>query len=760
MYNMRNFIMLELRNLTKIYHTEAEGSLALKGISIKFPEKGFVAITGESGSGKTTLLNILSGFVSYEEGDFFVDGVDFLSLSEEDLENYRRNDIGFVFQDYHLIEHHTVLDNLVEVLLLHGVNYKEAKKKSKAILEKFGLKEQQNLKARNISSGQKQKLAIARALVKEPKIVLCDEPTANLDPETGLAILAILKEYADNHLVIVSTHNYEDAQGFATHFVRIYNGTLTAYETIKEVDNAPTISEQKKKSDILNIFKIGVKNQAPLTIGKMAFSAILTTGFIFLMALFAANIDETSTRIISHETFNNINQNELQIIHKDRSYINQDDIDELKNVNHIDGAQLYGLATEMNYYYRDKIDYEDRIVIAKQEVEVPGGVPGFVDVIEHHFTILREDLYLKSYDGFIEEKDLASGALPTAYNEICVYGDYQIGDTITTYFHDAILQSSSYFKFDFVVSGLLKKQTEEAYFSPILLRSFDYMQYTSNAPNFRFYLNFRQVNPRTTLEENKAGTFSFTPIFNPLLGPDEVQLSESFVSETTGFPRFDMVNYASVFYADNTEVRYNVTIAEEPTSEDINYSYIYVGENVFHTYIDNYQVKTGRIYVDDYSYLDDVIKVLTNKKYDCLSEYRASSGKFDENKQTKRAVSLIVSLALLVVGSFVYLLFGYLLERGKISTDKTLHLLGGSLSDLRKTSILQVSFTNMLGLIFGCLLYVLAYFLPIAYLQDINRYLRFYHFIIAIALIVVITTFIYVLYVRYLHKKTKKGSVI
>ena len=247
--------MLKIVNLTKIYHTADEGSLALKNISIKFPEKGFVAITGESGSGKTTLLNVISGFVSYEEGDFFVDGVDFLSFSPEDVEKYRRNDIGFVFQDYHLIESYTVLDNLVEDLLLHGVKIKEAKKRSLDILKRFGLIDLKSLKARSLSSGQKQKLAIARALVKEPKIILCDEPTANLDPETGLQILAILKEYADNHLVIVSTHNYEDAQGFATHFIRVYKGVLTAYETIKEVEQTPVVAEEKKKSSVLNIFK-------------------------------------------------------------------------------------------------------------------------------------------------------------------------------------------------------------------------------------------------------------------------------------------------------------------------------------------------------------------------------------------------------------------------------------------------------------------------------------------------------------------------
>lgn len=753
---MRNFIMLELRNLTKIYHTEAEGSLALKGISIKFPEKGFVAITGESGSGKTTLLNILSGFVSYEEGDFFVDGVDFLSLSQEDLENYRRNDIGFVFQDYHLIEHHTVLDNLIEVLLLHGINYKEAKKKSLDILKRFGLTEQKNLKARNISSGQKQKLAIARALVKEPKIVLCDEPTANLDPATGLEILAILKEYANNHLVIVSTHNYEDAQGFATHFVRIYKGVLTAYETLKEVGDIPAESEKKKKCDIFNIFNIGVKNQVPLTIGKIGFSAILTMGFIFLATLFSANIDETSTRIISHDTFNNVNQNELQIIRKDRDFIKEEDIMELSGAAHINGVQYYGLATEMNYYYRENIDYGDEITIGRQEV----GPMDFVDIIEHHFVIYHNDLFAKSYEGFLKEEDLSSGALPTSYNEIAVYGDYQIGDVITTYFHDSIIQSSSFFKFDFVVSGLLKKETEEAYFSSIFLRSLDFMQSTCAAPSFRFYINFKVYNPYTTLYTDKGGTFSFTPIYNPALGPDEVQLSQTFVNEMNGFPKFDLVNYCDIFFTDKADSYYPVSLNAEPTSEDIKYSYIYVGENIFHQYIDEYQVKTSRVYVDDYSYLDDVIKTLTNKQYDCLSEYRASSGEYDPDRQTQRAVSLIVSLVLLLVGSFIYVIFGYILERSKIGADKTLHLLGGSLKDLRKTSVLQVSFIHLLGLLMGILLYAIAYYLPIAYLQDINRFLRYYHFLLIAGLIIVLAVFVYVLYVKYLHKKTKKGSVI
>lgn len=756
---INNYIMIELVNLTKIYHTEAEGSLALKGISIKFPEKGFVAITGESGSGKTTLLNVLSGFVSYEEGDLFIDGVDFLSFSEEDLENYRRNDVGFVFQDYHLIEHHTVLDNLIEVLLLHGINYKAAKKKSLDILKKFDLYEQRTLKARSISSGQKQKLAIARALVKEPKIILCDEPTANLDPETSITVLKILADYSKDHLVVVSTHNYEDAQGYATHFVRIYKGVLTAYETLKEVDGTSQEVIKNKKSDVFNIFGIGVKNQIPLTISKVSLSTLLTAGFIFLLTLFSANIDETSTRIISHDTFNNVNQNEIQIIRKDRAFINQEEMIGLNNVAHITGSQLYGLATEMNYYYRLNVDYEDRIIIINSDGE---------DYVEHRFATLHDNLFLKSYEGIIKESDLSSGLLPTEFNEICVYGDYQIGDIITAYFHDGVLQSSSYFKYDFVVSGLLKDKTEEAYFSPKLLLNFDYMQSTCRAPQFRLQMDYKSYNQTLKKYVNKKGTFVFTPIFNPNIGPLDIQLSSRFLSETDDIAHIGDISDQEVFLATFSDGRIKETTGhmivkfngESPLSDDIGFSYLYVGEDIYHMYIDDYNVKTGRVYVDDYSYLDDVIKALTDRKYDCLSEYRASSGQFDEEKQNNRAFSLIFSLILLFVGSFIYLIIGYLLQRGKIGADKTLHLLGGSLSDLRKTSAIEVSFVNILGLILGSLLYVLVYFLPIAYINNINRYLRYYHFIIAASIVIVVTTAIFVLYVNYLNKKAKKGSVI
>ena len=750
--------MLKIVNLTKIYHTADEGSLALKNISIEFPEKGFVAITGESGSGKTTLLNVISGFVSYEEGDFFVDGVDFLSFSPEDVEKYRRNDIGFVFQDYHLIESYTVLDNLVEVLLLHGVKIKEAKKRSLDILKRFGLLDLKSLKARSLSSGQKQKLAIARALVKEPKIILCDEPTANLDPETGLQILAILKEYADNHLVIVSTHNYEDAQGFATHFIRVYKGVLTAYETIKEVEQTPVVVEEKKQSSVLNIFKTGVKNQIPLTTGKVTISAILTAGFIFLATLFSANIDDTATKMISRETFNNVNPTELLIMKKDKSYISEDDMSEIRNISHIKGTQLYGMATEINYYYRENIDFEDKVIILREDVP---GTDNYIEWTEHRFEPLRDDLYIKSYTGLINESDVVSGTLPQAYDEIALYGNYQIGDTVTIYFHDPVIQGAAYFNLDFKVSGLLKDENEEVYFSNKFMEAMDYTQINFANTSFRFHINFRVFSRYSNTYVYKNATFSFSAIYSTALGDDEVLLSDKFVKESEVFPHFEDISYAAYSLASETsDIPIVVNFNEQLTSEQIAPSYIYVGKNIYEDVVKDYQVKVARIFVDDYSHLDDIIKGLTSKKYDCLSGYRASSGKVNEDKQTQRAVSLIVSLVLLIVGSFLYLLFAYLLERTKVYADRTLHLLGGSLSDLRKTSALQICFVNLLGYILGCLLYLILYFLPIAYIQEINLYLRFYHFLIVFALVVIVSVFIFYFYYKLLNKKTKKGSVI
>ena len=744
--------MLKIENLTKIYHSEDEGSLALSNISVTFPETGFVAITGESGSGKTTLLNVLSGFLPYEEGDYYVDGVNFLTFTQEDMENYRKNDIGFVFQDYHLIENHKVIDNLIESLLIVGAPLKTAKKKAEEYLKKIDLYAYRNSKARQLSSGQKQKLSIVRAIIKEPRIVFCDEPTANLDVNTGLAILQILKEYSRDHLVVVSTHSYEYAKDYATHFMRLYKGHLTSFETVNESEVKSNQTPNKKKSQSFGLFLTSLRNQIVRTFSKIAFFAIFVATFLFIATLFVSNMDISSTKVLSREVFNNINQNEVLIIKKDRGIIQNDDIKDLTNINHITGTQLFGLANEMNYYYREDVDYEYQArIVAKSKFE---------QEVEYVFAPLSDALYIKSYEGLISESQLAEGHLPSSFLEVVANKNYHLGDEILVYFHEPVLQGNFYLQFTFTVSGVLNNNDEDLYFSNPFIEHIDYLQFQSNTREFRLGVNYKLQTFGHTYD-TKNDYFITNPIYKPSLGPKEVQVSKSFLElEADRLPNEANLNYYYVYLNGDFDNRIIVTFTDDDPATDIPSNYIYVGEDIYHMYIDKYKPSTSRVYIDNYSFTDDVISDLTNKNFDCLNPYRAGSTKFDPEKQNMRAIILVMSLVLMVVTAVVYFFFGYLFEKNKTIEDKTFSLLGCSRKTIHRLSLLNIAFATLFGILLGFAIYLILGQCHIAFIDSINLYLRYYHFIIVFIVAIVLGFMIWRRYIATVDKKisVKKGT--
>ena len=184
--------MLELQNITKDYLSGDTAVHALKGINLTFRESEFVSILGQSGCGKTTLLNIIGGLDRYTDGDLYINGVSTKEYKDSNWDAYRNHSIGFVFQNYNLIPHQTVLSNVELSLTLAGVSKKERKQRAIEALEKVGLKDQIHKKPNQMSGGQMQRVAIARALINDPDIILADEPTGALDSTTSVQIMEIL----------------------------------------------------------------------------------------------------------------------------------------------------------------------------------------------------------------------------------------------------------------------------------------------------------------------------------------------------------------------------------------------------------------------------------------------------------------------------------------------------------------------------------------------------------------------------------------
>ena len=231
--------MLQLKNIKKNYESGEEIVKALKGINIEFRESEFVAILGPSGCGKTTLLNIIGGLDHYTSGDLIIDGISTKKYKDRDWDTYRNHRIGFVFQNYNLITHQSVLSNVELALTLSGVDKKTRRKKAIEVLGKVGLKDQMHKKPNQMSGGQMQRVAIARALVNDPDILLADEPTGALDTKTSIQIMEILKEISKDRLIIMVTHNPDLAEKYATRTINLLDGEITsdsrAYNSKKEI---------------------------------------------------------------------------------------------------------------------------------------------------------------------------------------------------------------------------------------------------------------------------------------------------------------------------------------------------------------------------------------------------------------------------------------------------------------------------------------------------------------------------------------------
>ena len=219
--------MLKLVNITKDYVTKGVPTVhALKGLTINFRRNEFVSILGASGCGKTTLLNIIGGLDRYTTGDLIIEGKSTKDYTDRDWDTYRNHSIGFVFQSYNLIPHQTIIKNVELALTIGGVSKEERRERALKALDKVGLGGLEKKKPNQLSGGQMQRVAIARALINEPEILLADEPTGALDSQTSIQIMDLLKEVANDCLVIMVTHNPDLAETYSNRIVTMKDGLL------------------------------------------------------------------------------------------------------------------------------------------------------------------------------------------------------------------------------------------------------------------------------------------------------------------------------------------------------------------------------------------------------------------------------------------------------------------------------------------------------------------------------------------------------
>ena len=462
--------ILTLRDVSKYYTSGQSVVMGLNSISLTFGIGEFVAITGESGSGKSTLAKVLAGILTYESGEMLVGGRPTSHYDGSDWERYRGEAISFISQSYDIIPGCTVLRNVVSALRLTGMEKDEAAIRAEEILREVELWEMKNRRAAKLSSGQKQRLSIARALAKPAPVLIADEPTGNLDPENSAKVIELLSAAAHDRLVIMITHEFDEAADHATRRIVLRNGVVVSDVNLRPVSGgqertqAPRPRQRKKLGFYTARLQAGAR---PVWSAAMLLFFALTAFAVFaFLGTFIVNLDDSSTRIYDTSAFRNGDPERIAVIRTDGERFTQEDFDALMALENVERLERYGYVTDVSYFYRDDVDvfYHFNSVMV--------GL-GEVTGVTRDVTLEGNGLFLKTVPLAAEDTGfLTAGRLPkTMYEVVAAGGPELIGQRFPVYISDMRnWNRTAYLLFVVEVVGVTD-QGEHLYFSDQLGRS-------------------------------------------------------------------------------------------------------------------------------------------------------------------------------------------------------------------------------------------------------------------------------------------------
>lgn len=436
--------MIELRGVSKYYQNEGNVTLGLRKASLKLNVGEFVTITGESGSGKSTLLNVISGLDKYDEGEYFVNGEETSYFSVSDMERFRKEYVGFVFQNYNIIDSYTVYENVIAALVIQNYDKKKRKSRALELIDAVGLSKQRNQKTSKLSGGQKQRVVIARALAKDSPIIVADEPTGNLDTASGEMVMHLLKEISKDKLVIVVTHNYEQAEPFTTRRIHMADGEIIEDRIFKPAEPntiEPTKNELMGSKGQFYFASLNVLRQPKKTITMLLAFIVLMVAVIFVYASSFTNLSFYNY----HPLTNNIYDTRVIVKNKSNAPFTTDQLDTFLNYSETKDIVHYDMVQEV--YYRLYSDIEG----------------------DYRFA----NVYLRPISSFSVD-DIEEGSMPTLANQILLSSlmarnGYRIGDQVYLSLDNSISESP----YPFEITGFHKENYD------IVGVSTDFMNQTS-----------------------------------------------------------------------------------------------------------------------------------------------------------------------------------------------------------------------------------------------------------------------------------------
>lgn len=700
--------MIKLKNISKYYYSKGLVTQALRNINLEFNLGEFVAIIGESGSGKSTLLNVISGIDTYEEGELFINDEEITQFDQEILEDYRKDKIAFIFQNHNLVDSYTVQKNVEAALVIQGLSKSKRIKQAKEIIEKVGLSKSIKLRASKLSGGEKQRLAIARALAKNTDIIIADEPTGSLDSEAGRQIMEVLSELSKDKLVLIVSHNFPQVEKYVTRKIRVFNGEIVEDkkyrdpEEVHQIEKHKVVTGENKQALTLSLFNIFGQPKKSLFILMISFALVF-----FVFSIYSGIL-----------IFEDPNVSEFEFLN---SY------PERLVVKKQDGS----LLTEQDY---KNISSDKRV-----ENVIMGD-----SIIDMKFTLFnRFGSFVGMYDYHLKEVDTSSiyGRLPEAVDEILI--SLFIPNVFLDNYLENILNNFQSFQ---IVSN------DYSYYTFLKVVGIEVVEEEEN----KIYVTDETLENLNIIFSNELILYEGETEIQSLMVPGKLIVDKDLVGNEIIFDglRLSIPNYEDyrIMFSDNELVFSNRT-----TENEDDYFNLYVSQELYNKIkdVDSYQYTVNLKNKFNSSRLTEK---LMDSGYYVYSPYYDNAIGLDKSDGLLNYIISLANKALILLIIFVIYLFSYfiykLIFRTKIKDYTILKTIGASNKLIKKTIYLEF--------IISFIIAYAMYFVLYIFIEDVFPMLENYIFNDYLAIIIInllLSLLIARLFIKSIEKKTLSTSL-
>lgn len=772
--------LLTLKNLYKYYTGGASVVMGLNNVDLSFERGEFVAVTGESGSGKSTLAHVLSGILPYESGEMLVSGKPTSHFDSSDWECYRRDSISFISQNYGILGGCTVLSNVVSALRISGLDKADAHKKARELLEMVELWDMRSRRAAKLSSGQKQRLSIARALAKPAPILIADEPTGNLDPENSRKVIELLAQAAGERLVILITHDFDEAKDYCTRRITLQDGVVSADTHIKEpysVKESAPIAKKPQKALSGYVSGIQLRSRPMWSALVMAFFALTAFAVFAFLGTFIVNLDDTATRLYDNTAFLNGDKTRIVIQRSDKEPLTDDDISDILAIKYAESIERHGYVTDVSYAYRPDVDYQIHYSVAGLG-SANYSVHESVELIKDKMSFMRTVPLLASDSGF-----LTAGRLPENMYEVVLAGDAsRIGEVIPVYIQD--MKSWNVVSFIYVEATVVGTTDYGTgiYFDEEMGRVFTSFMMSGGKLGESYmiapmYDEFTVVDTSAVYLDSGLASLDEAGVSYEMrsLGDDECLLSASLFARYKEYLRRDNNDDMPItFWIKNNNMALRITDENyDEVANNVDYYHkttaiashvspfnglVLVNPEVFDKLAWSGNSDQISLFISDYAYTERVLESLDELGFTAISPFKQCSTEKDPVKVAERMQTLLVCLAALSAIVLLQVLvlrelFGIQRESYKILADIGLRCKTASLSLLW-----QVLGFTALGQLIGFGAIMICTSLGFERIVSLMRYLPLLNWLILSAVHLAVSLFTGVWVISSMKKRVYPAS--